>query len=91
MTAKEMFLKLGYHWSEVEDVITYQLWLSDLWCQDISFNTRAKIISVVDFINVIDENGHVISKDYTASVLDRATLNAINKQCEELGWRKEND
>ena len=84
--AKEMFRELGYTFSEAFEVITYQLWLSQVWCSDITFNTKAKIISIVDFINIEDNNGCLIGKDYVGSVIDRSTLKAINQQAKELGW-----
>ena len=77
MTAKEMFEELDFRWKETKDIIEYNRSLF----KHFTFLQREKItffkndcLRLFWFENVSEVNEKL--------------LQAINKQCEELGWYK---
>lgn len=75
MTAKEMFEELGYKFRESTFVINR----NDYFYYE---NTRKDKL-ICFYLN----KKEVLTSQYKESmIMDIATLKAINKQCEELGW-----
>ena len=81
MTAKEMFEKLGYEYSECwfcEELEEIYYQKNGIYTPQIKFSLNRKTISVYRFEN-------------KASSFDMKLLQAINKQVEELGWNNVKD
>lgn len=83
MTAKEMFSRLGYKMMNYRpNIIHYE---KNITCDeiydllDIEFTLNEKIVSCFRYVG--DKFNYGAFND-----LDMETLEAINKQCEELGW-----
>lgn len=83
MTAKEMFENLGYTYKLIdnknnncEDVILYEHTIND---SIIQFNLLSRLV-VYQTKNTMQEY------DKIAIFMTKEIIQAINKQCEELGW-----
>ena len=73
MKAREMFEAIGYQRNEENEKIIYLIETKgSFYYQEIIFNLLQKVI-------VIDGN-------FLEVAIENNLLNAINKQCEELGW-----
>ena len=78
MSAKEMFEKLGYKYSEC--------WFeSEL--DEIYYKKQGKYTPQINF-SLNHKTIFVYREDYKSSCFDMKLLQAINKQVEELGWNK---
>ena len=77
MTAKEMFAELGYEWQETNYYIQYTKYNWKHWI----FRSKTTICfwKLMKKFSVYDE---------TPLDIDIDLLQAINKQIEELGWKK---
>lgn len=79
MSAKKMFEKLGYEYTEDNYFIFYQENTNKPVQYKIQF---CKFEECVELIPQIDGKNHYFTR------LNKKLLKAINKQIEELGWNK---
>ena len=77
MTAKEMFEKLDYEWTETSSYIQYNKYNWKHWI----FKSEITIC-FWKFSNNISINDELVID------INQELLQAINKQVEELGWNK---
>ena len=76
MLAKEMFEKLGYKQEIIDEQLIYS-------AKDLQANIEYQIIFYLD-----DRSFEAITDNFIhANNINMKELQAINKQCEELGWK----